>query len=183
MRRILRKLGLTPNEVEIYITLLQAGELSVYQLAPKAGLHRQVCYDALERLLDKGFVSYIIKDNKKCYKPLEPKKIQDSLEEKKEEFNLVLPKLEEIYHQELEETKVEVIKGKLVLRIIYNDIFKVLQEKKETLYAMGVDEDKFLEFDKVWIHGLLHLIGYNHIKNRDYFEMNKIEKKILDSIN
>ena len=41
----------------------------------------------------------------------------------------------------------------------------------------------FLEFDKVWIHGLLHLIGYNHVKNKDYFKMNKIEKKILDSIN
>ena len=41
----------------------------------------------------------------------------------------------------------------------------------------------FLEFDKVWIHGLLHLIGYNHVKNKDYFKMNKVEKKILNSIN
>ena len=40
-----------------------------------------------------------------------------------------------------------------------------------------------LEFDKVWIHGLLHLIGYNHVKNKDYYIMNKIEKKILYSIN
>ena len=40
-----------------------------------------------------------------------------------------------------------------------------------------------LEFDKVWVHGLLHLIGYDHVKNKDYFKMNKIEKKIEDSIN
>ena len=40
----------------------------------------------------------------------------------------------------------------------------------------------FLEFDKVWVHGFLHLLGYNHIKNKDYFKMNKIEKKILNSI-
>ena len=40
----------------------------------------------------------------------------------------------------------------------------------------------FLEFDKVWIHGLLHLIGYDHIKNKDYFKMNRIEKRILNSI-
>ena len=40
----------------------------------------------------------------------------------------------------------------------------------------------FLEFDKIWIHGLLHLIGYNHTKNKDYFKMNRIEKRILNSI-
>ena len=40
-----------------------------------------------------------------------------------------------------------------------------------------------LEFDKAWVHGLLHLIGYNHIKNKDYSKMNKIEKRILSSIN
>ena len=38
------------------------------------------------------------------------------------------------------------------------------------------------EFDKVWVHGLLHLVGYNHIKNKDYYKMNKIEKRILNSI-
>ena len=41
----------------------------------------------------------------------------------------------------------------------------------------------FLEFDKVWIHGLLHLIGHDHIKNSDYFKMLKSEKKIINLIN
>jgi probable rRNA maturation factor len=42
---------------------------------------------------------------------------------------------------------------------------------------------KFLtEFDKVWVHGFLHLIGYDHIKNKDYYKMGKIEKRILNSI-
>ena len=38
----------------------------------------------------------------------------------------------------------------------------------------------FLEFDKVWIHGLLHLVGYNHVKDRDYFKMNKMEERIIN---
>ena len=39
-----------------------------------------------------------------------------------------------------------------------------------------------LEFDKAWIHGFLHLLGYDHIKNEDYFKMNRIEKRIINSI-
>ena len=38
------------------------------------------------------------------------------------------------------------------------------------------------EFDKVWVHGLLHLIGYDHIRNKDYYKMHKIEKRILNLI-
>ena len=40
----------------------------------------------------------------------------------------------------------------------------------------------FKEFDKVWIHGLLHLIGYDHVRNKDYYKMHKIEKRILNLI-
>ena len=32
-----------------------------------------------------------------------------------------------------------------------------------------------LEFDKVLVHGLLHLIGYDHVKDKDYLKMNKSE--------
>ena len=38
------------------------------------------------------------------------------------------------------------------------------------------------EFDKVWVHGFLHLMGYDHVKNRDYIKMNKVEKRILNLI-
>ena len=40
----------------------------------------------------------------------------------------------------------------------------------------------FEEFDKAWVHGLLHLIGYDHIRNKDFYKMDKIEKRILNSI-
>ena len=39
-----------------------------------------------------------------------------------------------------------------------------------------------IEFDKAWIHGFLHLIGYDHVKNKDYYKMSKVEKRILNSI-
>ncbi len=52
----------------------------------------------------------------------------------------------------------------------------------EIINSRSKKNNFLLEFDKVWIHGLLHLVGYNHVVNKDYFKMNKIEKKILNSI-
>ena len=53
----------------------------------------------------------------------------------------------------------------------------------EIINLRAKKNDFLLEFDKVWVHGLLHLIGYNHIKNKDYYKMDNVEKKILNSIN
>ena len=39
------------------------------------------------------------------------------------------------------------------------------------------------EFDKTWIHGYLHLLGYDHKRNKDYKKMSNKEKKILQSLN
>ena len=35
------------------------------------------------------------------------------------------------------------------------------------------------EFDKMWIHGYLHLLGYGHEKIKDYKIMKKMEDNIL----
>ena len=69
---------------------------------------------------------------------------------------------------------------------------KLIKEKKfyigdiaisyENINSKAKKNNFLLEFDKIWIHGLLHLVGYNHIKNKDYFKMNRVEKKILNLI-
>ena len=40
-----------------------------------------------------------------------------------------------------------------------------------------------LEFDKLWIHGFVHLFGYDHKKNKDFYVMQKVEKKYLSFLN
>ena len=52
----------------------------------------------------------------------------------------------------------------------------------EIINSRSKKNNFLVEFDKVWVHGLLHLMGYNHVKNKDYFKMNRIEKRILNSI-
>ena len=40
-----------------------------------------------------------------------------------------------------------------------------------------------IEFDKMWIHGLLHLLGYNHVKLKDYKQMLRKEQDFLERVN
>ena len=39
------------------------------------------------------------------------------------------------------------------------------------------------ELDKMWIHGYLHLSGYNHIKNKDFKKMSRKENLIFKQLN
>ena len=40
-----------------------------------------------------------------------------------------------------------------------------------------------IEFDRLWIHGLVHLFGYDHKQDKNFLKMSQIEKKYFDSIN
>ena len=35
------------------------------------------------------------------------------------------------------------------------------------------------ELNKLWIHGLTHLFGYDHKQDKDFYDMSKVEKKFL----
>jgi len=51
------------------------------------------------------------------------------------------------------------------------------------LYKIDRGKNKFKsEFDKLWVHGLVHLMGYKHYKNKDFFKMKKIEDKIIKQL-
>ena len=40
-----------------------------------------------------------------------------------------------------------------------------------------------LEFNKLWIHGLVHLLGYDHKKDLDFLKMSNVEKKFMSYLN
>ena len=39
------------------------------------------------------------------------------------------------------------------------------------------------ELNELWVHGLLHLFGFDHKRNEDYIRMFNVEKKFLNYIN
>ena len=39
------------------------------------------------------------------------------------------------------------------------------------------------KFDRLWVHGLLHLFGYDHKKDEDFLRMSQVEERFIDYIN
>ena len=50
----------------------------------------------------------------------------------------------------------------------------------EIIKKRSKNSNFFLEFDKMWIHGYLHLLGYDHKKNKSFKKMKKLEDLILN---
>ena len=53
----------------------------------------------------------------------------------------------------------------------------------EIINKRSISSNFSYEFDKMWIHGYLHLLGYDHKKNKEYKKMHKKEKLILNYLN
>jgi len=85
----LKELGLSDNEIKIYLALLEHGILNPTQLAEKTGLHRSYIYDTLDRLLEKGIINTILINNKKNYQAIDPKVLREIFELKFE--NKLIP--------------------------------------------------------------------------------------------
>ncbi len=156
MKEVLKELGLTNNEIEVYLTLLRKGSISVNEIAQRSGLHRQAVYDALERLLEKGFVSFVIKNGKKYFQGIAPGKILGYLKEREDRFRSILPELIGMTKLPMEDTTVEVFKGRRIVKTIYRDIINEFQKKPGEIFISGVDERRFVDEDKIAL--------YQHLK-------------------
>jgi sugar-specific transcriptional regulator TrmB len=140
-KETLKQIGLTDYEVEVYIALLTHGQISAYELAEKAGLYRQVTYDTLKRLQEKGYVSSVIEGKTKLFKATEPELVLEMLNDKTENFKQLLPELNDLDKASKQPLIVETYKGKNVLRIALRDIINHLKNKKDKeVLCTAVDE-------------------------------------------
>ena len=71
---------------------------------------------------------------------------------------------------------------------------RVIRKQKKTIYLGDIiinlneiikeskKQDFVTAFDKIWVHGLTHLLGYRHKSSRDFSLMQKLENKIIKFI-
>ena len=50
----------------------------------------------------------------------------------------------------------------------------------EIINKRSKNSNFFIEFDKMWIHGYLHLLGHIHKKKKDFIKMKNLENLILN---
>jgi len=80
---LLKDIGLTDTEIKIYLALLSLGATPAGRIVEQTGVYRKNLYDALNKLVEKGLVSYVIEHKKKFFQAKNPENLEKYLDEKK----------------------------------------------------------------------------------------------------
>src|SRR3989344_3532557 len=90
----LKTIGLTEGEIKLYNALLELGESTRTELSKKSGISPSKIYDVANRLLEKGIISSIKKNNIIHFIAADPERLKNFLQQKelelqKGDFNYV----------------------------------------------------------------------------------------------
>lgn len=141
IEKILQKLGLSDKEIKIYLSCLKLGPSSVRRIAEESGINRGTTYDILRSLKDLGLIGYYHKDKKQYFMAEDPKKINDTLEQKqqdlkktKEEINKIIPELRSIYNKAGTKPVVRFYEGYGGIKLILQDVIDTLKDETDKKY-------------------------------------------------
>lgn len=137
MEKILAKIGLDSNEIKIYLTLLKEGALLAGTIAEKTEIHRRTVYDALNKLLKKGIITYSILNGKKHFQAVNPDRLllflkekKTRIEEEEKEVTNILSQLKDLFKTPKTRIHAEIFTGKEGVKSVME---LILKEKKEWL--------------------------------------------------
>lgn len=154
--KILEEIGLTKGEIKVYLALLDLGSSTVTPLSKKANITTGKIYGVLDRLIEKGLTTLIIKNKVKYFSPSNPSKIKSYLNEKREklknqeqELKTILPELQEKLKYLEEDIKAETFIGWKGMEAAYQEMIESLK-KGDFDYVLGAnkgsDENKTKRF-------------------------------------
>lgn len=133
-KELFYSLGLTKNESNVYISLLELGNAQVGQITEKSGIHRRNVYDSISRLMEKGLLGSVIVNNKKIFSPVNPKRFLELIDEKnyelnnlRKKFNEIMPELE-LMAKLKDSHDVRFFKGTEGLKSVFEDILRTNED-------------------------------------------------------
>ncbi len=101
---LLKKLGFSDKDAQIYLALLVLGPSSVRSLAKKTEMNRGTIYESLKWLREQGLSNFYEKDAKQYFVAEDPQKLHDlvarqsdSLKEADKKITAILPELKSLY--------------------------------------------------------------------------------------
>ena len=152
---ILKKIGLSDGEIKVYSVLLEIGVSSLNNIHEKAGMDRRNIYDILNKLIERGLVSYIEENGKRTFKISNPEKIISYIEEKKTsldeikgEVEKIIPAMQSIFKSEKQELFSEIFRGSEGLKAVWDDMLNY-----RAIYWIGSGNyvpDKYPAYWKDW---------------------------------
>ena len=142
MEEIFRDLGFSEREIKVYLSLLELGSSTVGPIAAKTRLQHSKVYQTLEKLIDKGLVSFIIKSKTKYFQAQNPKQILNILKEKEKRFSEILPKLKEKQAYSKERQIATVYEGYKAIKSMFDLILEELNSK--SYYYVFAFKDDYL---------------------------------------
>src|SRR3989344_476843 len=139
---LLQEIGLTKAEIKVYLALLELGSSTTGPIIDKSGASSSKIYEILEKLMQKGLASFVIKSGTKYFEAAPPKRILEFLQEKQRRINeqtkqveSILPELELKQTLSKEKSETLVFKGMKGAETAFNDILTL--KKGEEVLALG----------------------------------------------
>ncbi len=120
--KVLEKIGFSPNEIKVYLTLNDHGSTKAGRVSKLAKIDRSSCYNSLKSLLEKGLVSYAFVGKVKWFQAAGPKRLLDYVHEQEEEVKQILPDLHARHKSAKIEGQVRLFKGIKGIKTIFLDI-------------------------------------------------------------
>jgi len=131
---LLKKLELNDTEANIYLQLLKKGLMTAIELSKNTKIHRRTIYDNLNVLINKGLVTYVVKNQVKYFSANNPKIFITLLEEKTNALNTLMPVLTQYYQNKKKNPGVSILQGIDSTKAILEEM---MQTKKEILWMGG----------------------------------------------
>lgn len=128
VEKVLEKIGFSPNEIRVYLTLNSHGSMKAGRIAKLAHLDRSSCYNALKLLLEKGMASHVSIGKVKWFQVTGPKRLLDYIKEQEEDVKEILPELHAKHKAAKIEGQVRLFKGIKGVKSIFLDIIRTKKD-------------------------------------------------------